>query len=379
MLAPRAPPSKLPFKQALGRNRMAEAESAQDLNSGTKPVDPRHAIDEGKLAAWLEAHVEGYKGPLEVRQFKGGQSNPTYQLVTPTQKYVLRRKPPGKLLPSAHAVDREFKVISGLGKANFPVAKAYALCMDEDVIGTIFYVMDNVEGRILWDGTLPDYQPAERRAIYEAEIDTLAALHNVDYAAVGLADYGKPGNYFSRQIDRWTKQYKASETSNLEDMNRLMAWLPTSAPEDDRTTIVHGDYRLDNMILHATEPRVVAVLDWELSTLGNPLADFSYFLMNWVMPSDQRGGLSDIADLSAYGVPTIEEAVARYCKATGRDGLPNLDWYFSYNLFRLAGICQGIVGRVRDGTAASAHAQLMEARVPVLARGAWTFAQKAGA
>lgn len=379
MLAPRAPPSKLPFKQVLGRNRMAEAETAQDLNSGTKPVDPRHAIDEAKLASWLEANVEGFKGPLEVRQFKGGQSNPTYQLVTPAKKYVLRRKPPGKLLPSAHAVDREFKVISGLGKANFPVAKAYALCMDEDVIGTIFYVMDNVEGRILWDGTLPDYQPAERRAIYEAQIDTLAALHNVDYAAVGLADYGKPGNYFSRQIDRWTKQYKASETTDLEDMNRLMAWLPTSAPEDDRTTIVHGDYRLDNMILHATEPRVVAVLDWELSTLGNPLADFSYFLMNWVMPSDQRGGLAEIKDLEAYGVPTIEQAVARYCKLTGRDGLPNLDWYFSYNLFRLAGICQGIVGRVRDGTAASAHAQLMEARVPVLARGAWTFAQKAGA
>jgi aminoglycoside phosphotransferase (APT) family kinase protein len=201
----------------------------------------------------------------------------------------------------------------------------------------------------------------------------------VDYAAVGLADYGKPGNYFTRQIDRWTKQYKASETTDLADMNRLMEWLPTSAPADDKTTIVHGDYRLDNMILHATEPKVVAVLDWELSTLGNPLADFSYFLMNWVMPSDQRGGLAEIADLEAYGVPTIEQAVARYCKATGRDGLPNLDWYFSYNLFRLAGICQGIVGRVRDGTAASAHAQLMEARVPVLAKGAWTFAQKAGA
>jgi aminoglycoside phosphotransferase (APT) family kinase protein len=251
--------------------------------------------------------------------------------------------------------------------------------MDEDVIGTIFYVMDNVEGRILWDGTLPDYQPAERRAIYEAEIDILAALHNVDYAAVGLADYGKPGNYFARQIDRWTKQYKASETKPIAEMDLLIDWLAKSCPADDQTSIVHGDYRLDNMILHATEPRVVAVLDWELSTLGNPLADFSYFLMNWVMPSDQRGGLAEIQDLEAYGVPTIPQAVERYCKATGRDGLPELDWYFSYNLFRLAGICQGIVGRVRDGTAASAHAQLMEARVPVLAKGAWTFARKAGA
>ncbi|MDB5457751.1 MAG: phosphotransferase family protein, partial [Caulobacter sp.] len=268
---------------------------------------------------------------------------------------------------------------SGLGKAGFPVAKAYALCLDEDVIGTIFYVMDNVEGRILWDGTLPDYAPAQRRAIYEAQIDTLARLHTVDYAAVGLADYGKPGNYFTRQIDRWTKQYRASETSQIAAMDRLIDWLPATAPADDATSIVHGDYRLDNMILHPTEPRVIAVLDWELSTLGNPLADFSYFLMNWVMPSDQRGGLAEIADLTAYGIPTIDEAVARYCRLTGRDGLPNLDWYFAYNLFRLAGICQGIVGRVRDGTAASAHAELMEARVPVLANGAWAFAQKAGA
>ena len=358
---------------------MAEGETAAELFTGTKPVVETHKFNEANLAAWMEANVEGYQGPLEVRQFKGGQSNPTYQLVTPGKKYVLRRKPPGKLLPSAHAVDREYKVISGLNKAHFPVAKAYALCMDEDVIGTIFYVMENVEGRILWDGTLPDYEPAERRAIYEAQIDTLAALHNVDYEAVGLGDYGKPGNYFARQIDRWTKQYRASETTKIDEMDQLIDWLPKSCPVDDKTSIVHGDYRLDNMILHPTEPRVIAVLDWELSTLGNPLADFSYFLMNWVMPSDQRGGLSGIDDLTAYGVPTIPEAVERYCKATGRDGLPELDWYFSYNLFRLAGICQGIVGRVRDGTAASAHAQLMEARVPILAKGAWSFAQKAGA
>ncbi|MDG2519985.1 phosphotransferase family protein [Caulobacter segnis] len=357
---------------------MVEA-SAQELNSGTKPVDERHSIDEAALERWLKANVEGYAGQLEVRQFKGGQSNPTYQLVTPGRKYVLRRKPPGKLLPSAHAVDREFKVISALGKTGFPVAKAYALCEDEGVIGTMFYVMDMVEGRILWDGTLPEYSPPQRRAIYDAEIETLARLHNTDYAAIGLGDYGKPGNYFTRQIDRWTKQYKASETTSIKAMDQLMEWLPATAPSDDATSIVHGDYRIDNMILHATEPKVIAVLDWELSTLGNPLADFSYFLMSWVMPGEQRGGLAEIADLPAYGIPTVQEAVDKYCKLTGRDGLPELDWYFAYNLFRLAGICQGIVGRVRDGTAASAHAQLMEARVPLLAAGAWGFAQKAGA
>jgi aminoglycoside phosphotransferase (APT) family kinase protein len=359
---------------------MADAEPTfQDLNSGTKPVEERHRIDEAKLETWLKANVEGYAGPLEVRQFKGGQSNPTYQLVTPDRKYVLRRKPPGKLLPSAHAVDREFKVISGLNKVNFPVAKAYALCEDDSVLGTMFYVMDNVEGRILWDLTLPDSQPAERRAIYEAKIATLAQLHNVDYEAIGLGDYGRPGNYFARQIDRWTKQYKASETQSIPSMDRLIEWLPQTTPTDDQTSIVHGDYRLDNMILHPTEPRVVAVLDWELSTLGNPLADFSYLLMHWVMPGGERASLAGIEDFAAWGIPTVEEAVAQYCRLTGRDGLPELNWYFAYNMFRLAGICQGIVGRIRDGTAASAHAQTMEARVPALADAALAFAKKAGA
>ena len=355
------------------------APTAQDLNSGTKPVDERHRIDEARLETWLKANVEGYQGPLEVRQFKGGQSNPTYQLVTPNKRYVLRRKPPGKLLPSAHAVDREFKVISALGTTGFPVAHAYALCTDDDVIGTMFYVMDNVEGRILWDQTLPDYQPAERAAIYRAKIGTLAQLHNTDYEAIGLGDYGRPGNYFSRQIDRWIKQYKASETADIPSMNRLMEWLPATTPADDRTSIVHGDYRLDNMVLHPTEPKVVAVLDWELSTLGDPLADFTYLLMHWVMPGTERASLSNIEDLKAWGIPTVEEAVQQYCEATGRDGVPNLDWYFAYNMFRLAGICQGIVGRVRDGTAASAHAQTMEARVPALADAALVFAKRAGA
>jgi aminoglycoside phosphotransferase (APT) family kinase protein len=357
----------------------AATPTAQDLNSGTKPVDDRHRIDEAALLTWMQANVDDFHGPMEVRQFKGGQSNPTYQLVTPTHRYVLRRKPPGKLLPSAHAVDREFRVIKALGSVNFPVARAYGLCEDESVIGTMFYVMDNVEGRILWDGTLPEYQPAERRAIYEAEIKTLAALHTVDYKAIGLETFGKPGNYFARQIDRWGKQYKASETASISDMDRLIEFLSATVPDDDQTSIVHGDYRLDNMILHANDPRVVAVLDWELSTLGNPLADFTYFLSSWIMPPAERASLSSIPDLTAYGIPTMQEAINLYCRETGRPNLPNPDWYFAYNQFRLAAICQGIVGRVRDGTAASAHAQTMEERVPVLAANAMVYARKAGA
>ena len=357
----------------------AGAPSAQDTFSGTRAVDERHRFDEAALQRWLEANVEGFKGPLEVRQFKGGQSNPTYELVTPGKAYVLRRKPPGKLLPSAHAVDREFKVISALGPTGFPVAKAWALCTDDSVIGTMFYVMDRVDGRILWDLTLPECSKDERTAIYHAQVDTLAALHQTDYAAIGLGDYGRPGNYFSRQIDRWTKQYRASETDPIGEMDSLIAYLPSTAPEDDRTSIVHGDYRLDNMVLHATEPRVKAVLDWELSTLGNPMADFSYFLMQWAMEGDPaRPGLANV-DRKALGIPEVDELVARYCAATGRQGVPNLDWYFSYNLFRLAGICQGIAGRVRDGTAASPQAVLMGARVRPLAENAWRFAKLAGA
>ena len=346
----------------------------EQLNSGTKEVAESHRFDEAALAGWMEANVEGYAGPLEVRQFKGGQSNPTYQLVTPTKKYVLRRKPPGKLLPSAHAVDREYKVISALYPTGFPVARSYGLCTDDSVIGTMFYVMDMVEGRILWDQQLPQYEPAERHAIFMAKLKTLADLHNTDHEAIGLGDYGKPGNYMGRQVDRWTKQYKASETTHLEEMERLIEFLPKSLPAQERTSVVHGDYRLDNMVLHPTEPRVIAVLDWELSTLGEPLADFTYLLMNWV-----NGGVSQIPDLKAHGIPSIDEYVAEYCRLTGRTGLHDLDWFFSYNMFRLAGICQGIVGRVRDGTANSPQAAAMAERVPLLAKSAWTYAQKAGA
>ena len=359
---------------------MAQDDKAQDLFTGTKEVADTHKFDESRLVAWLEANVEGYEGPLTVRQFKGGQSNPTYQLITPNKKYVMRRKPPGKLLPSAHAVDREFRVISALHPLGYPVARPYGLCEDTEVIGTMFYVMDMVEGRILWDGTLPDMEPAERRAIYEAKVKTFADLHNVDWRAAGLEGFGKESDYIARQIHRWTKQYVASETKKIPEMDALIKWLPENIPPGDKTTIVHGDYRLDNMVLHPTEPRVIAVLDWELCTLGDPLADFTYHLMNWMMPSSDpsRGALVDIEDLNAYGIPTMDEYVALYCKHTGRDGLPEVNYYFAYNAFRLAAICQGIVGRVRDGTANSANADAMEARVAPLAMFAAECARKAG-
>ncbi len=356
------------------------AEPAEDPHAqfkGVKPVEERHKLDEAALDAWLKANVEGYAGPLTINQFKGGQSNPTYQLVTPVRKYVLRKKPGGKLLPSAHAVDREFRVMSALHPTSFPVARQYALCADDSVIGAMFYVMDMVEGRVEWDGTLPDLPPAERRATYESKISTLAQLHTTDYDKIGLGDYGKPGNYFARQIDRWSKQYKLSETETIDEMNRLIEWLPATIPPGERTSIVHGDYRLDNLILHEREPRVIAVLDWELSTLGDPLGDFTYYLMSWVMPHDGRSGLGGL-DLAPLGIPTIEETVRLYCSLTGRDGIPALDWYFSYNAFRLACILQGIAGRVRDGTAASAHATQMIARIRPLASASFMYAQRAG-
>ena len=357
---------------------MAEEPTPEQLreaqNTGTKDVAETHRFDENRLAEWMTANVEGFAGPLEVRQFKGGQSNPTYQLVTPGRAYVMRRKPPGKLLPSAHAVDREFRVISALYPTGFPVPRPFGLCTDEDVLGTMFYVMDFIEGRVLWDQSLPAYAPTERHAIHMAALKTLADLHNTDYRAVGLEGFGREGNYMGRQIARWTKQYKASETSHIDEMERLIEWLPATLPADEQTTIVHADYRLDNMVMHKTEPRVVAVLDWELATLGNPLADFSYVLMNWV-----NGAISQIPDLKAHGIPTMEEYVAEYCRLTGREALPDLNWFFAYNAFRLAGICQGIVGRVRDGTANSPQATAMEARVPLLAQSAWSFAQRAGA
>lgn len=353
------------------------AEDPHENFKGVKPVEERHKLDEAALGAWLSANVEGYAGPLTINQFKGGQSNPTYQLVTPTRKYVLRKKPGGKLLPSAHAVDREFRVISALYPTGFPVARPYALCTDDSVLGAMFYVMEMVEGRVLWNGALPEMTKDDRRKTYEHKISTLAKLHNTDHEKIGLGDYGKPGNYFGRQIDRWSRQYKLSETENIDEMNRLIEWLPQTIPAGERTSIVHGDYRLDNMVLHESEPRVIAVLDWELSTLGDPLGDFTYYLMNWVMPHDGRSGLGGV-DVASLGIPTLEETVKLYCGQTGRDGIAELDWYFSYNAFRLACILQGIAGRVRDGTAASAHATQMIQRIRPLAAASFHYAQRAG-
>ena len=353
-------------------------QDAQAAFAGTREVDPRYALDQPKLEAWLADHVAGYAGPLTIRQFKGGQSNPTYELTTPTAAYVLRRKPPGQLLASAHAVDREFRVISALGAQGFPVARAYALCEDEGVIGSMFYVMEKVEGRVLWDLKLPGLEPAERRAIYEAQTDTLAQLHAYDPEAIGLGDYGRPGNYFARQVGRWTKQYAASETHPIPDMDRLIAFLPDSLPPEGPVRVVHGDFRLDNLMIDNDSPRVKAVLDWELSTLGDPMADFSYLLIGWVLPASQKNGVNG-ADLKALGIPSVEETVARYAEKAGVAPPTNLDWLMAYNLFRLAAICQGIGGRVRDGTAASAHAVAMAAQVEPLSAAAWNFAKKAGA
>jgi aminoglycoside phosphotransferase (APT) family kinase protein len=345
--------------------------------SGTREVDPRHALDVGALDAWLRAHVEGHAGPLTLRQFKGGQSNPTYELTTPGAAYVLRRKPPGTLLASAHAVDREFRVISALHAQGFPVARPHALCEDEGVIGSMFYVMDKVEGRVLWDLKLPGLAPAERTAIYDAQVRTLAALHSFEPEAIGLGDYGKPGNYFARQVGRWSKQYRASETDVIPAMDRLIAWLPETLPPEGPARVVHGDFRLDNLILAPDTAEVRAVLDWELSTLGDPMADFSYFLIGWAIPATLRNGLAG-ADLEALGIPGVEQMVETYAALTGLRPA-NLDWLFAYNLFRLAAICQGIGGRVRDGTAASDHARQMAAQAPLLADAALAFARKAGA
>jgi aminoglycoside phosphotransferase (APT) family kinase protein len=332
-------------------------------------------LNELALWDWLTEHVEGFQRPASISKFPGGQSNPTYRIDARSRAYVLRRKPFGELLPSAHAIDREFRLLSALWPLGFPVPKPFALCEDLNVIGTTFYVMEMAAGQNHWNGGLPNLSGIQRRTTYLAMVDTLAELHRIDVSAAGLEDYGKSGNYFERQVARWTRQYRQSQTEHIEEIERLIEWLPSTIPQQTRSSIVHGDYRIDNLIF-TKDDKVGAVLDWELSTLGDPLADFSYFALQWVLPCDGGAALEGL-NLTGLNIPTLEEVVARYCNATGREGLPNLDWYFAYNLFRAAGIVQGIKKRIVDGTASHAQAHEMAARVPLYAQKAWSFAVSA--
>jgi aminoglycoside phosphotransferase (APT) family kinase protein len=359
---------------------------------GTRPVSGQHAFDAGALQAWLQQHLEGFRGPLSVEMFKGGQSNPTYKLVTPQRSYVMRAKPGpvAKLLPSAHAVEREFAVMRGLHGTDVPVPRMHVLCEDESVIGRAFYVMEHMQGRVLWDQSLPGMTPAQRAEIYDEMNRVIAALHTVDFAARGLAGYGKPGNYFERQIGRWTRQYKASTdaagpmSQPIPEMEQLLEWLPAHIPaagRDERNVcIVHGDYRLDNLMFHPTEPRIIAVLDWELSTLGHPLADFSYHCMSWHIPHGAFRGIGDL-DLAALGIPGEDAYIRRYCERTGLASAADLkaDWnfYLAYNLFRIAAILQGIAKRHEAGTASSPEAADAGKRARPMAELAWRFAQQA--
>ncbi len=353
---------------------------------GTRPVADTHAFDITALSAWLQQRMEGFVGPLSVEQFKGGQSNPTYKLITPTRSYVMRAKPGpvAKLLPSAHAIEREFAVMRGLHGTEVPVARMHALCEDESVIGRAFYVMEFVDGRVLWDQTLPGMTREQRAAIYDEMNRVIAALHKVDYQARGLESYGKPGNYFERQIGRWSKQYLASVTQPIAEMDKLIEWLPAHMPDSARneglTSIVHGDYRLDNMIFHPDQPRVQAVLDWELSTLGHPLADFSYHCMAWHIPPGTFRGIGGV-DIASLGIPSEQDYIRRYCERTGfatpEQLAPDWNFYLAYNMFRIAAILQGIAKRVEAGTASSAQARASGAGARPMAELAWKFAQRA--
>jgi len=352
--------------------------SKQEQNSGTREVREALKFDVGRLEEYMASHVDSFRGPLKVSQFRGGQSNPTYLLEAESGCYVLRRKPPGKLLKSAHAVDREYRIISALYGADFPVPRPYVLSEDDEIIGTMFFIMEYVDGRIFWDLDLPNANPEGRAALYDDINNTIAKLHSFDYEALGLGDYGKPGNYFSRQISRWSRQYRASEIGSIRSMDALIEWLPDNIPVDDSSSIVHGDFRLDNMIVHPTRPKVIAVLDWELSTIGHPLADFTYHLMAWQMPKIDIGmpGLKGL-DFGALGLPDEEAYTSLYCERTGRSGgIENRNFYSAFNFFRLAAILQGIAGRVRDGTAASAHAVQATTAVLPLADLGWEFATR---
>ena len=360
--------------------------SRDDNFVGTRPVSEAHSFDIATLEAWLTQHLAGFKGPLTVEMFKGGQSNPTYKLITPSQSYVMRAKPGpvAKLLPSAHAIEREFKVMGGLFGTDVPVAQMHVLCEDESIIGRAFYVMEFVQGRVLWEQTLPDMTNTQRADIYDDMNRVIAALHTVPFAQRGLADYGRPGNYFERQIGRWSKQYVASVTQPIPEMDKLMAWLPNNMPasarDESKVSIVHGDYRLDNLMFHASEPRVLAVLDWELSTIGHPLADFSYHCMAWHIPPGTFRGIGGV-DVKSLGIPTEDEYIHLYCDRTGLTTPADLkaDWnfYLAYNMFRIAAILQGIAKRVEAGTASSAQAKASGAGARPMAELAWKFAQLA--
>ena len=346
---------------------------------GTMEVADRQKFDLGALQDYLQQHVDGFKGPLTIAQFKGGQSNPTFKLSADGQQYVLRTKPgpAAKLLPSAHAIDREYRVMDALSKAGFPAARQYTLCTDESVIGRAFYLMEFIDGRVLWDQSLPGMTPTERRAHYDEMNRVIAQLHTIDYAAIGLAEYGKPGNYFGRQIDRWTRQYRASETEKIEAMDALIDWLPQHIPPGEETSIVHGDFRLDNMMFHPTEPRILAILDWELSTLGHPLADFSYHCMSWHIEPGAFRGIGGL-DLAALGIPSEADYIATYCQRTGKIIRPeDFNFYLAYNMFRMAGILQGIMKRYVDGTASSAQALNSGKSARGMAEMGWRYASTA--
>jgi aminoglycoside phosphotransferase (APT) family kinase protein len=349
-----------------------------EANTGTRPVSERLRFDEAALERWMAEHVADFRGPIGVSQFKGGQSNPTYRVDAASGRYVLRRKPPGTLLPGAHAVEREYRVIAALGKQSFPVPRVNGLCEDESVIGTTFYVMDMIEGRIFWEAQLPGLSCEERAAAFDSMNATIAALHDFDPETLGLGDYGKPNGFVERQVGRWSKQYLGDvEAGRIGAMDRLVAWLEKHLPPDsDRSSIVHGDFRCDNLIFDARAPVVRAVLDWELSTLGDPAADFTYHLLMYRMPKDLFAGLAGI-DLEPLGIPSEEDYVAAYCRRTGRDHLPNTDYLIVFCLFRLAAIIHGIKGRIARGTASSAHAAQMVEKLEPLAELAWTEAEKA--
>lgn len=335
-------------------------------------------LDGDVLLNWLEAHVAGFVGPIAVEKFAGGQSNPTYRISAASGAYVLRRQPFGSLLPSAHAVNREYRLLVALRPTGFPIPHPLAFCDDPQVIGSIFYVMELVEGRIFWNSELPNQSVAERRDLYNSMIATLAQLHTIDPNKIGLEDFGRSGNYFIRQVDRWTKQYRASQTEQVSAMERLIDWLPRTAPVQTASSIIHGDYRIDNLIYAPDKPSVAAVIDWELATIGDPLADFAYLAMNWVMPADGRSGLLGV-DLERAGIPSTDDLVTQYCRATGRADIPELHWYFAYNLFRLTSIVQGVKKRMLDGNASNSAAGETAARLIPLAEAAWEQACLAGA